>query len=180
MAKYMKPKRKSLVAGIISFVGSLIFVWGLYHLLSAVYTIITTDDSAAGQIILGILIVILCFVIQYAAIMYDKYREHLKWKKRIKNAGIEEELAENDDLCWQAYRSNPTPFCIKYIEEINPKVAEDIKAYVAENSTTFIDKITFRSPGADGVKVKINDKPKEKKVVIETEQNWEDGETIIR
>ena len=180
MAKYMKPKRKSFVAGIISFIGSLIFVWGLYHVLYAAYIIITTDDTAAGQIILGILIIILCFVIQYAAIMYDKYREHIKWKKRLTNAGIEEELASNDDLCWQAYRSNPTPFCIKYIEERNPKVAEDIRAYVAENSTTFIDKITFRSSGAESVKVKTKDEPKEKKVVIETAQNWEDGETIIR
>ena len=180
MAKYMKPKRKSIVAGIISFIGSLIFVWGLYYILSAVFILITTDEGAAGQIILGILIIILCFVIQYAAIMYDKYREHRKWMKRLANAGIDEELPTNDDLCWQAYRSNPTPFCVKYIEGKNPKVAEDIKAYIAENPTTFIDKLIYKLSGSEGVKVKTKDEPKEEEVTIETEQNWEDGETIIR
>ena len=177
MAKYIKPKRKSFIAGIISFIGSLIFVWGLYHILSAVFIIITTDDSATGKIILGILIILLCFAIQYAAIFYDKYREHRKWVKRLKNAGIEDELSENEELCWQAYRSNPTAFGLKYIEDKNPKAAENIRAYLAENHSSFIDNIINKNANSEAVKIRTKD---ESEIVIETEQNWEDGETIIK
>ena len=183
MANYMKPKRRSFVAGIISFIGSLIFVWGLYHILSAVYTIVTTDDGAAGRIILGILIVILCFVFQYAAILYDQYREYRKWVKRLVNSGIAEELPTNEDLCWQAYRSNPTPFGLKYIDGKNPKAAEDIRAYLAETPSNFIEKLLKR--GEETVAVKIAERKSaeadnEPQISIETEQNWEDGETIIK
>ncbi len=189
MANYMKPKRKSFVAGVISFIGSLVFVWGLYHILRAVYTLVTTDDSAIGEFILGILIVLLCFVIQYSAILYDKYREHRKWKKRLKNAGIEEELPTNEELCWQAYRSNPTPFGLKYIEDKNPKAAEDIRAYLAENPTNFMEKLMSRGAESEAVKVAVKEEPEEPEepenseepqIVIETEQRWEEGETIIK
>ncbi|MBQ8831218.1 MAG: hypothetical protein IJ017_06435 [Oscillospiraceae bacterium] len=180
MANYMKPKRRSFVAGVISFIGSLVFVWGLYHILSAVYIIVTTDEKATGKIILGILIVILCFAIQYMAHLYDKYREHRKWKKRLKNAGIEDELAANYELCWQAYRSNPTPFGLKYIEEKNPKAAEDIRAYLAENPSNFFEKLMSRNVHTEAVKVFPKEEPEQQKTVIETEQNWADGETIIR
>ena len=183
MANYMKPKRRSFVAGIISFIGSLIFVWGLYHILSAVYTIVTTDEGAAGRIILGILIVILCFVLQYAAKVYDQYREHKKWKKRLVNAGIDEDLSTNHELCWQAYRSNPTPFGLKYIEERNPKAADDIRAYLAENPSNFFEKLASRGTQSEAVKVAVKEEPvrtEEPQIVIETEQNWEDGETIIK
>ena len=179
MANYMKPKRKSFVAGVISFIGSLVFVWGLYHILSAVFIIVTSDNSAAGSIVLGILLIILCFVIQYAAIIFDKYREHRKWIKRIVNAGIEPELSENEELCWQAYRSNPTPFCLKYIEARNAKAADNIRAYLSENPSTFSEKLLSRG-SAETFKIHHKKDKTEETLNIETDQNWADGETIIK
>ena len=171
MANYMKPKKRSLVASVISFIGSLVFVYGLYHILSAIYKIVTTDEKAVGKIILGILLVILCFAIQYASFAYDKSRENIKWKKRLESAGITEELSENEELCWQAYRSNPTAFGLRYIEEHNPKAAADITAYLEETSGKGF---TNNAPA-----VKIKEK-KDPQPAIETQQDWENGETIIR
>lgn len=182
MANYNKSKKRSFVAAVISFLGSLVLVYGLYLVLSELFIIFTSDDGGAGRIILGILVLVLSAIIQYASILYDRFREYKKWVKRLKNSGIEEELAQNDELARRAYLSNPTPLGLRYIEERNPKVASEIKAHLENGKRGFSDKLYQKIYDKYDSDVKIRTKDEKESSVIPTaaEQDWENGETIIR
>lgn len=138
MASYNKKKR-SLIAGLISFVGSIVMVWGLYLILSEIFTIVTTDFGGAGRIILGVLILILSAAIQYGAFAFDKYRAHRKWVKRLYNAGLVDEMKTSKELAWRAYLSNPTPMGLKFVEEQNPKVAAEIRRQEQVRDVSAVD-----------------------------------------
>ena len=182
MANYNTTKKRSFVAALISFLGSLVLVYGLYLVLSALFLIVTTDDGGAGRIILGILVLVLNGLIQYASILYDRFREHKKWVKRLKNTGIEEELAQNDELARRAYLSNPTAFGLKYIEEHNPKAASEIRAQLENEKSGFSDKLQRKlSDKYDSdVKIRVKEEKDTSSQQLEIEQDWENGETIIR
>lgn len=139
MTRYDK-KRRSFVAGLISFVGSLVMLWGLYLVLSQIFSMVIKSGGSVALIILGILILILSAIIQYGSIMYDKYREHKKWVARLCDSGIADELASSKELAWQAYRSNPTPMGLRFIEEYNPKAASEIKKHVALTQVSPVEK----------------------------------------
>lgn len=175
MGRTTKTKKRSFVAAFISFIGSIVMVLGLYLALTEIFIMVVSDGGKTATVILGILVIILSGFIQFGSVLFDRMMEHQKWTKRLKNAGIEEQLAEDSELCWQAYRSNPTAMGLRYIASHNADAAADIQAYLAEHPLSFRDKLQGKKPTLPPATKQYISKAEPK-----VQQNWADGETIIR
>ena len=102
--------RNSILASIVSVFGCCMVLAGL-------------PIFAAG----GFVFVVMGVLLAIAGKMISVNVTNKKWLKNLQEQGIDERVRTSYQAACQLYNANPCGFTMKYIQQINPEAAKNIK-----------------------------------------------------
>lgn len=112
--------KNSLAATLVSILGSGIIVCGGVII-------------AEGEIFIGILTLLTgLFITFYCGKRIAKNKAFKDWTKALKEKGLEEHIKSSSEVARKVYDSNPCEKSLKYIENLNPKAAAEIRKSITK------------------------------------------------
>ena len=112
--------KKSPLATVASLAGTVCFILGYISM-------------RQGQLIGGIICVLLAVGLFFLGSFINDRKMFKLWKKHIEEHGLDKAIATNTADAFQAYNANPGKMTLKYIRTLNPVAAEEISKALASN-----------------------------------------------
>lgn len=112
--------RYSLLATMLSMLGWLVFLCGLY------FSMDSTGDMTMFP--LGLLLMIASLLIVVYARKLGKRKNFEAWEKKLRDNGYYALIRESDSVALDIYSINPCKETLAYIEFLNPRAARQIVA----------------------------------------------------